>query len=82
MKYVRPQYPTWARRRNIQGTVEFTATIAKDGSLRDLKFIKGPMELVPFAEKALSNWRYDAPKFNGTPVEVKTDILIPFTLNQ
>lgn len=82
VKYVRPQYPDWARKQRLQGTVEFAATIAKDGRPRDLKLVRGPRDLVPYAEDAVPRWRYKPLRLNGTAVEVKTNILVSFTLNQ
>jgi protein TonB len=82
IKYVRPLYPDWARRKHLQGTVELTATITKEGSLRDLTLVKVPQDLAPYAEKAVRRWRYEPFKLHGTPVEVKTTILVPFTLSQ
>jgi protein TonB len=78
IKFVRPHYPNWARRRHIEGTVELAATISKDGRVRDLRFVKGPKALAPYAEDAVRKWRYQPFELNGTPVEVKTDIMVPF----
>ena len=80
--YVRPIYPMWARKQRLQGVVEFTATIGKDGRIRELSFVKGPAPLVPYAERAVRQWRYKPTLLNGVRMETKTDVLVQFTLNQ
>ena len=41
-----PAYPPMAREQRIQGTVRFTATIGKDGRVKNLEFISGNPVLV------------------------------------
>lgn len=65
---------------HLQGTVELRATVGKDGRVRDLTFVKGPSELVPYAEAAVRKWRSEPMILNGVPVEAKTDIMAPFLL--
>jgi outer membrane biosynthesis protein TonB len=81
-RYVRPVYPKWARMQNIEGRVEFVAAIGKDGKVHDLSVVKGPKLLVPFAQAAIGKWGYEAAALNGERVEVKTAILVDFTLSQ
>jgi protein TonB len=82
IRYVRPVYPDWARKARLEGIVEFIGTVGKDGRVRDLSFVKGPRLLVPYAESAVHQWRYESPTLNGVPVEVKTQIHVPFTSRQ
>lgn len=44
LRYVRPVYPASAKRRKVQGTVEFRAVIAKDGSVKELTPVGGSPE--------------------------------------
>ncbi len=78
----RPVYPTIARATRTQGTVKIQATIARDGSIRNLQLISGPPLLVAVAMEAVGRWRYQPTLLNGEPVEVITEIAVNFTLSQ
>lgn len=78
---VLPQYPVLARQMRIQGTVQFTAVIAKDGTVKNLQFVHGPALLVAAAASAVMQWRYRPTLLNGEPVEVATQIDVTFTLS-
>lgn len=80
ISYSRPKYPHWALRERLQGTVELRADIGKDGKVWGLAFVSGPKGLAPYAETAVRKWRYQPLILNGTPVEFKIDILVPFIL--
>lgn len=82
IRYVRPEYPRWAKLRGIQGVVEFAAVVGKDGTIKRLTLLKGPKELVPYAEAAVRQWRYAPILLNGVPLETITDETVDFTLNQ
>lgn len=77
---VNPDYPDSWKRQGIQGTVHLRATIAKDGSVRDVKVIDGDPLLAKSAENALKKWRYKPTMVNGEPVDVQTNIAIVFAL--
>lgn len=79
---VRPAYPPLARATRIQGSVEFTATISREGTIKDLKLVGGHPLLVNSARQAVSQWRYRPTLLNGKPVEVVTDITVNFTLTE
>ena len=79
---VQPQYPQLARISRIQGTVEFTATISKEGTIQNVTFVRGHPLLIKAAKEAVLQWRYRPTLLNGEPVEVVTDIVVNFTLNQ
>lgn len=81
-RYVRPVYPEWARKEHIEGTLEYTVTIGKDGEVRNLSFVSGPRLLAPYAEAAVRQWRYEPALLNGLRVEVKTVLDVEFTLRQ
>jgi protein TonB len=77
---VRPKYPDSARRSHVQGMVVLEATIAKDGSVVELRYISGPVLLVPAVQEAVSKWHYQPTLLNGQPVAVQTTIKVIFTL--
>ncbi len=79
---VMPVYPPEAKQARIQGTVRFTATIGKDGTVKNLELVYGHPLLVEAAKEAVSQWIYRPTLLNGDPVEVITQIDINFTLSQ
>jgi TonB family protein len=78
----RPVYPLEAKQARIQGVVQLTATIGKDGTVRNLEVIQGHPLLIPAALDAVRQWVYQPTLLNGQPVEVQTDIDVNFTLSQ
>jgi protein TonB len=78
---VQPQYPQPARSSRIQGIVEFTATISKEGTIENLNLVRGHPLLINAAKEAVLQWRYRPTLLNGEPVEVITNIVVNFTLN-
>ena len=79
---VMPVYPALAKAARIQGTVEFSATISKDGVIENLQLVRGQPMLVNAAREAVLQWRYRSTRLNGQPVEVLTQIVVNFTLAQ
>ncbi len=75
-----PQYPAIARAARIQGTVVLQATIAKDGTIQNLRVINGPPMLQQAAIDAVRSWRYKPYLLNGEPVEVETTVNVVFNL--
>lgn len=79
---VDPAYPPLARQARIQGTVRLRAVIGKDGRVRDVQLLRGHPLLAPAALDAVKDWAYRPTLLNGQPVEVLTEIDVPFTLTQ
>ena len=79
---VAPVYPPLAKQARIQGLVAFKAVIATDGTVKSLKLVGGHPLLVPAAQAAVKQWRYEPTLLNGVPVEVATRIDVNFTLSQ
>ena len=77
---VTPQYPLQARESGIHGTVVVDAIIAKDGSVRSVKAIKGNPLLVQSALEAVKQWRYKPYFLNGEPIDAETQISVNFNL--
>lgn len=78
---VQPSYPPIARQAHIAGTVALSATIAPDGSVKNLKVLSGNPLLVDSAVKAVRQWTYKPTFLNGTPVEVLTEVDVKFSLS-
>jgi protein TonB len=82
IRKVQPVYPPLAKSARVQGTVEFTATISKEGNIENLTLVRGHPLLVNAAREAVQQWKYKPTLLNGQPVEVITDIIVNFTLSQ
>ena len=78
LKRVSPVYPQQAIQMHIQGLVSMHATVAKDGSVRNVKVMSGPATLARAATEAVRQWKYRPYLLNGEPIEVQTDIKINF----
>jgi periplasmic protein TonB len=82
IRKIQPVYPSIARAARIQGTVEFTAMISKEGDIANLQLVRGHPLLVNAAREAVLRWKYRPTLLNGRPVEVITIIVVNFTLTQ
>jgi len=76
----KPEYPELARMTRVEGAVEFEAVIGKDGTIEELKVLKGHPLLAKAALEAVRQWRYQPTLLNGEPVEVITEITVNFKL--
>ena len=79
LKKVLPRYPEIARRAGITGDVVLTATIAVDGSLRDINVVSGSPLLREEAIRAAKQWRYSPYLLGGKPVQTETRISMNFS---
>jgi protein TonB len=82
IRKVIPHYPELARTMHAEGTVSLTATIAKDGTIANLRVVSGPPVLQQAALDAVSQWRYRPYLLNGQPVDVETTVNVIFTLSR
>jgi protein TonB len=76
----KPDYPELARMTRTEGAVELEAVIGKDGTIEELKVLRGHPLLVKAALEAVRQWRYQPTLLNGEPIEVVTEITVNFTL--
>lgn len=81
IRRVAPKYPKAARRAGLQGIVRLTATIAADGTLKDVIIIEGDPTLAAAAADAVKRWRYEPYKLNDAIIEVSSTIIVNFTLD-
>lgn len=65
-----PEYPELARRLGIKGTARVLATVAPDGSVKDVKELGGNPVLLAALAKAVKTWKYE-PASQTSAVEVK-----------
>lgn len=71
-------YPLQARSQRLSGKVTLLATIAADGSIRNLKVETGSPILALAAKNAVQQWRYRPATLNGTPIDVQKEITFIF----
>ena len=80
LEKVQPSYPEQAMRAGMQGPVVLQAWIARDGTIRELKLIRGSFLLGQAAYQAVKQWRYQPYVLNGRPVEAQTLVTVDFRL--
>ena len=81
IRQVRPQYPLLAQQARIQGMVVLQAVIGKDGTVQDLRVVRGHPLLTGAAIAAVKQWLYRPYYLNDEPVTVDTQINVNFTLS-
>ena len=59
-------------------TLRFVVVIGKDGRVVRETLVSGHPGLAPAAVEALHQWVYEPTLVNGKPVEVVTEVLVPF----
>ncbi len=76
---VDPGYPIELMRQNVQGTVMLSAVIHSDGSVGEVRVLRGVDDrLDEYASAALSRWRFRPASRNGDPVALQAVVIIPF----
>jgi protein TonB len=75
-----PVYPPQARQQHVQGTVQVSATIGKDGLPRGFTFVGGDPRFTDAAIAAIARWRYKPAMLDGQTVESQLIITINFQL--
>jgi TonB family protein len=82
LQKVDPSYPEQALRAGLQGPVVLQAWISRDGSIRELKLLRGSLLLGQAAYQAVKQWRYKPYQLNGQAVEAQTLVTVDFRLPQ
>ena len=80
LQKVLPSYPEQAIRARLQGPVVLQAWIGRDGTIQDLKLIRGSLLLGQAAYQAVRQWRYQPYLVNGRAVEAQTFVTVDFRL--
>ena len=76
---VDPAYPLELMQRNVHGTVTLYAVIRNDGSVTDVRVLRGVDDrLDEYAKAALGRWRFRPATRNGAPVNLEAVVMIPF----
>lgn len=76
---VDPAYPLQLMRENVHGTVILYAVIHADGSVGNVRVLRGVDDrLDRFASEAVAQWKFVPATRNGMPVDVEATFQIPF----
>jgi TonB family protein len=78
---VAPVYPDVARQAGIEGDVLLRIYVSSSGQVTDIKLLDGPPILARAAMQAVQQWRYQAPRMDGRPTAVVSDLLVSFRLH-
>jgi TonB family protein len=78
---VDPIYPEAARAAGVIGTVILQGTITEDGTVEDLRVVRGVPMLDAAALGAVRQWLYEPTRLNGVPVAVTMTTNISFAVN-
>ncbi|MCI0612608.1 TonB family protein [bacterium] len=80
---VNPEYPEIARKARIQGVVILEAIITKDGTVENVKVLRGVHPILDQAAiNSVKQWRYKPATLNGSPVKVYSTVTVKFTLKK
>jgi len=80
LQKVLPTYPEQAVKARLQGPVVLQAWIGRDGTIHDLKLVRGSFLLGQAAYRAVKQWRYQPYLVNGRAVEAETFVTVDFKL--
>jgi TonB family protein len=80
-KSVPPDYPLLARQMKVQGAVNLTALISREGTIQELQILSGPTILAAAAREAVRQWRFKPYLQNGEPIETQARITVNFTIS-
>ena len=74
-------HPTDARQRNIAGDVVLEIIVRRDGTVGDVKILRGlPSGLNDRAVQAVRQWRFAPARRLGAPVDVIVEVSVEFKL--
>ena len=72
-------YPREAMAQKLHGTVVLQAVIGRDGTVQEVKIVRGYFLLGRAAVAAVKQWRFRPYNFNGQPISVRTQITLNFS---
>ncbi len=76
---VNPSYPPEALAQKLHGTVVLQVMVARDGSVQDVKMVRGYFVLAQAAIAAVKQWRFAPFALNGHAAATQTAITINFS---
>jgi protein TonB len=75
---VNPSYPPEALAQKLHGSVVLQVMVARDGSVGDVKMVRGYFVLGQAAIAAVKQWRFQPYTLNGHPAATQTAITVSF----
>lgn len=77
-----PSYPEKARWEHKEGTVTLDLIVAKNGSVNDIRVVKGvDKDIDQSAVDAVTQWKFFPGTFQGNPVDVELTVTVNFQLS-
>jgi TonB family protein len=76
---VNPVYPPEALSQKLHGPVVLQAVVGRDGSVQDLKIVRGYFVLGKAAIAAVKQWHFEPYTLNGHPASTQTIITVSFS---
>jgi TonB family protein len=81
LREVKAQYTDEARRANVSGEVDLEITIRRDGTVGEIRVLRGlPGGLNDKAVEAVRQWKFAPARLKGTPVDVIVEVSVAFKL--
>lgn len=81
LREVKADYTDDARRANIEGEVELEIVVRRDGTVGDVKVLRGLRGgLSERATQAVKQWRFSPGRMKGVPVDVVVQVGVEFKL--
>ncbi|MFZ3340156.1 MAG: TonB family protein [Terriglobales bacterium] len=78
LRSIKPDYPVEAVPQKLHGSVVLQATIGRDGSVEDLKIVRGYFVLGKAAIAAVKQWQFKPYTFNGHAARTQTVLTVNF----
>ncbi|HVZ15690.1 MAG TPA: energy transducer TonB, partial [Terriglobales bacterium] len=82
IKTIEPNCPGLASHLHIRGVVVLKATVGKDGTVEEIRYISGHPLLTASAIDALKQWTWRPFLLNGRPVRAVSNISVRLACNQ
>ena len=80
MRKVAPEYPPKALQQKVEGDVVLKVVIDRLGVVREATYVAGNPILKEAAIDAAKKYRFHSYMLNGQPVEMETQLAVPFRL--
>lgn len=81
LREVRAEYSERARRANLEGEVVLEIVVRRDGTVSDVRVLKGlGLDLNEQAIQAVRQWRFAPARLKGAPVDVVVEVAVEFRL--
>ena len=80
IKKIEPVYPELAKRARVQGVVILQVTVDEEGSVSEIRVLRGHPLLDDEAVRAVKQWKYSPTLLNGEPVPVIATVTVIFNL--